>query len=347
MRSLKAVPFVVFLLVSRTAFPADLELSSVLEDLDAYLEWNPLREIGVILIGNDRVAFKLGIPIALVNYEEKVNIDPPVRKDGAIYLTEASITAIREALIRSRFSRKEEGFRVSTILIDPGHGGEDPGSVDEISIGDKKEQIREKDVVLTIFHDLSGMLAKAFPDKKILSTRSSDEYVSLEKRADMANALLEKTTDSILYISIHTNRTAFNNKASGFEVWYLPPEYKRTLLDEKNAGKEYLDILPILNSMLEEEISVESIVLAQEILAGINAKVGSLTVNRGLKEESWYVVRNTKMPAVLIEVGFLSNPEEAKRLADDAYLKDLAEGIYNGIRSFIARFEHSGSLRVR
>jgi N-acetylmuramoyl-L-alanine amidase len=343
---LKRIVPILILLQALVCFGEDRELSSLLEELDAYMEWNPLREIGVILVDKDRVAFKIGVPVALINYREKIDIDSPIRRDGAIYFSQEAVNAIREALIKSRFQGKDEGFRVSTILIDPGHGGKDPGSVDETIVKGKKTQILEKDVVLSISKQLAGLLSVEYTDKKILSTRSADTYPSLEDRAEMANSLLGKTTDSILYISIHANRVV-NTAASGFEVWYLPPKYKRTLLDEGNVGKENLDILPILNMMLEEEISVESVILAREILTGIDRRIGKLTLNRGLKEESFYVVRNAKMPAVLVEVGFLSNPDESARLSDAAYLKSIAEGIYDGVRSFIGRFEHEGSSGAR
>ncbi len=335
---MKRIAAAVLLSCAVVCSAAERELSSLLEELDAYLEWNSLRDIGVILIDKDRIAFKPGVPAVLLNYREQVPIDPPEMRGGAVYFTEKSVEAIREALIRSRFQGKEEGFRVSMILIDPGHGGKDPGSVDKIDVNGKKTDLYEKNIVLAVSRRLSQLLSAAYPDKKILTTRSSDVYPTLEERADMANSLLGKTTDSILYIAVHANR-ALNAGAKGFEIWYLPPEYKRTLLDEGNVGKENLDILPILNMMFEEEIAVESVILAREILMGMDARIGALTENRGLKEESFYVVRNAKMPAVLIEVGFLSNPEEAARLADDAYLNSVAEGIYDGIRSFIGRFE--------
>jgi N-acetylmuramoyl-L-alanine amidase len=165
---------------------------------------------------------------------------------------------------------------------------------------------------------LGVLLKGAFPDKEIVLTRTSDTFVSLEDRVVIANALLEKTTETVLYISIHANTSPFNKKASGFEVWCLPPEYKRTLVDVKRAGKENEDIVPILNSMLEEEISVESTVLAHEILAGLNSEIGGKSSNRGMRKNDWYVVRNARMPAVLTEVGFVTNPEEAARLGDEA-----------------------------
>ena len=99
--------------------------------------------------------------------------------------------------------------------------------------------------------------------------------------------------------------------------------------------------------MREEEISLESTVLAQNILAGLDASIGEKSANRGLRQNDWYVVRNARMPAVLTEVGFVSNAEEAPRLADPAYLKDVAQGMYSGVKAFIQGFERSGSGGAR
>ncbi|HVO38888.1 MAG TPA: N-acetylmuramoyl-L-alanine amidase [Spirochaetia bacterium] len=321
------------------------DLLSIVADLGAVLEWDPLGDRGVISLGEDRISLGVGLPWALINYRLMVPIEPPVRRDGAVMLSQAAVSAIGDAVQRDRVTRAAGHLRIAAILIDPGHGGEDPGAVGTYVDGKKSVQIREKDVVLQIGLTLSRTLQAAYPDKEILLTRSDDTYVTLENRADMANKLLGRSNDTILYVSLHANST-FNraSKARGFEVWYLPPEYRRTLLDSP-PGKDGTDkdIVPILNSMLEEEISVESIVLAREILSGLDRSVGALTDNRGMRQESWYVVRNAKMPAVLVEVGFMSNGEEAARLADDSYLKDIAAGLYTGISSFIARFERSGS----
>jgi N-acetylmuramoyl-L-alanine amidase len=96
-----------------------------------------------------------------------------------------------------------------------------------------------------------------------------------------------------------------------------------------------------MNSMREEEITLETTLLAQEILAGLAESIGDRTLDRGLLQNDWAVVRDSRMPAVLLEVGFVNNPEEAKRLADPAYLKDIARGIYTGIAGFLSRFERN------
>ena len=92
---------------------------------------------------------------------------------------------------------------------------------------------------------------------------------------------------------------------------------------------------------MEEEFTTESILMAQNIHDGMKAQIGDKSVSRGLREEEWYVVRNSRMPSVLIETGFLSNPDEGALLSDDAYLQKLAFGIYNGLQAFVTHFERS------
>ena len=323
------------------------ELLSLVAELGGTLEWDPLRGIGVIALGEDRIALQVGVPFVVVDYAVKVDIEAPTLRDGMVYLRSEAVAAVSDVVGRERLARAMERLRIGSVLIDPGHGGKDPGAIGRYTQGKTTVVVREKDVVLSISRSLGLMLAGAYPDKQILFTRGDDTYISLEDRADRANALLAKTTDTVLYISVHANATMKKSaKPTGFEVWYLPPAYKRNLLEGGSASID-ADMVPILNSMLEEEITVESIMLARDIHAGLAGRIGNVSPGRGLKEESWYVVRNTKMPAVLIEVGFISTPEEAARLDQQAYLNDVAAGIYDGVRAFISRFERGGSSRVQ
>jgi N-acetylmuramoyl-L-alanine amidase len=323
-------------------------LLALAADLGAVVEWDPLRDAGVISFGSDRISLAIGADAALVNYRLKVAIDPPVRRDGAVWLTTTTVKALSDAVQKDRLAHAAEHLRVAYILIDPGHGGRDSGAVGEYVQGKKTLTVMEKDIALQTAQALVSLLNAAFPDKEIMLTRDRDDTVALEDRPPIGNALLEKTNETVLWISIHANaKLRAGSTAKGFEVWYLPPQYSRTLLDEGSAGDENRDILPILNSMLEEEISLESTVLAQEILKGLEGKIGDRTDNRGLRQNDWYVVRNARMPAVLVEVGFVSSPEEAARLADAAYLRDIAEGMYDGVRGFIAQFEKNGSNGAR
>jgi N-acetylmuramoyl-L-alanine amidase len=331
----------VLLLLAAAGPPEEKNLLTLAHDMGAVLEWDPLRDAGVLVVGDDRISLGVGSDSALINYRLRISIDPPVRRDGAVLLTTAAVAAIGDAVQQDRLAHAGERMRVSYILLDPGHGGNDPGSLGYSADG-KTVVLKEKDITLAVALKLGEMLKAAYPDRQIVYTRTTDATVSLERRPDMANDILKKTSDTVLYIAIHANSSPLQKtKTTGFEVWYLPPSYRRSVLDKSSVQPEDLDILPILDMMKEEEISLETALLARQILAGLAGSIGDRTLNRGLLQNDWAVVRDSRMPAVLLEVGFVNNPDEAKRLADPAYLKDIAQGIYTGITGFITRFERN------
>ena len=169
-------------------------------------------------------------------------------------------------------------------------------------------------------------------------TRSKDEYLSLAQRTDIANAIKLQPNEAILYVSIHVN-SSLNKNSYGYEVWYLSPGYRRNVIDKNLVADK--DLYKVMNSMMEEEYTTESILIAKFIMDGLQAQIGNLSVNRGIKAEEWFVVRNSNMPAVLVELGFLSNEKEAKLLTEDSYLQKLSLGIYNGLAAFVTHFERS------
>ena len=216
----------------------DKNILSLASDLGAVLEWDPLRDAGVISFGDDRISIAVGTDSALINYRLKVQIDAPARRGGGVWLTTAAVGAIGDAVQKDRLAHAGEHLRVQYILLDPGHGGKDSGAVGSVASGKKQVPLMEKDITLTVGRALAGLLREGFPDKEVMLTRTDDTFVSLEDRVVIANGLLEKTKDTVLYVSIHANTSPFNKTASGFEVWCLPPSYERTLVDEKAAGKE-------------------------------------------------------------------------------------------------------------
>lgn len=301
--------------------------------LDADVAWNPLSQEITFTVGEHTAQCRIGKPLVFFDYREAaVTYAPQMSMDAQPILPAALFTQLEDF-----FKRFNTGsfFRVGAVLIDPGHGGRDPGTVGSYIENGKTIPVYEKNIALTVSLALDELLRKTYPDKKIILTRSGDTYPSLEERVEMANGVPLQKNEAILYISIHAN-ASLSNRASGFEVWYLPPEYRRNLIDKTTASKE---IVHILNSMMEEEFSTESILIAKNISDGLDAQIGKESKNRGLKEKEWYVVRNAKMPSVLIELGFVTNPEEAKRLNTPSYLQKCAQGIYNGLTAFISRFE--------
>ena len=227
------------------------------------------------------------------------------------------------------------------ILIDPGHGGKDPGAIGRHQLG--SHTVQEKDVVLQAGKILHQLLQARYPDKQVVLTRDDDRYLSLEQRTGIANSLTTETEDAVIFISVHAN-ASLNKNARGYEVWYLPPEIRRELISPDSLEHDSRELAPILNTMREEEYTRESVFLAQSIVDHFEQRVGDRSVNRGIREESWFVVRNAKMPAVLVELGFLTNEEEARLLGETGYLRTLAEAIYSAVASFVTRFEGGDGL---
>ncbi len=320
-----------------TTSAAPRPLVSAAAELGARLTWDPLTATGYLEKGGHRAAFKLGTPHWVLDGTELTRIDPVVLRDGAPVLSGAAAAALR-----AWFARKEEErtsqFHVAAILIDPGHGGKDPGALADHTLGGVKKRIVEKDVALTVALRIRDRLKERWPARTILMTRDSDVFPTLEERVEIANSLELGRNDAVIYVSIHAN-ASFNKNARGFEVWYLNPDYRRKLVDGASLPDTDKDIAPILNAMLEEEFTTESVLLAKRILDGMGTVIRDASPNRGLRAEEWFVVRNAKMPSVLVEVGFLTNPQDAALLADAAYLRSLGDGIYTGIVDFVDYFE--------
>ncbi|MDR2079848.1 MAG: N-acetylmuramoyl-L-alanine amidase, partial [Treponema sp.] len=171
--------------------------------------------------------------------------------------------------------------------------------------------------------------------------REGDTFPSLEQRVDLANAVPLKDNEAIIFVSIHANASQ-NKQARGYEVWYLPQDYRRDLLDKSKY--EDSAIFEIENTMMEEEFTTESILMAGSILKRIGESLGNQIPSRGLKAEQWFVVRNARMPSVLVELGFVTNETDALLMNDDGYLKKLSEAVYKGIIDFVALFERSGGF---
>lgn len=317
-------------------------LQPQLELWQGTLHFDPLTGIGRIVAGPDLISFKIDQSTLLLGGSTLLAAAAPRLVGNAIHMASSTVSAIKEWLDLRRAERAAK-TSVAVILIDPGHGGRDPGAIGEHGSGSNKFRVLEKDVTLSIGLQLYEQLKQRWPDKTILITRSDDSFPTLEDRVTMANGHDLSVNEAVIYVSIHAN-ASFNTRARGFEVWYLNPEYRRTVVDGKKAEGIDKEVLPIINTMLEEEYTTESIFLARSILDGLQTNVGQITGNRGIRAEEWFVVRNARMPSVLVEVGFVTNEEEARLLASDSYLQKLTKGIYNGVVNFVDYFESRRGL---
>ncbi len=298
--------------------------------------WDTLSESGILEKGGHQLSFRIDEPLMMLDSTALVIVDAPSMENGVVKVSQEFLTAAEQYF---KESEDGSGFKIGAILIDPGHGGKDPGAAGNFKVNGKNVKVQEKDVVLSIGKTLSQKLKEAYPSKQILMTRSNDTYLKLSERTDIANGVKLAPNEAIIYVSIHAN-ASLDKKSRGYEVWYLSPGYRRTVLD-KSQTEEDKSLFPILNSMMEEEYTAESILIAKFIMDGLEPQIGKDSKARGIKAEEWFVVKNSKMPSVLIEVGFVTNEKEALNLNNPAYLQRVSTGIYNGISAFVTHFERS------
>lgn len=321
----------------------NITIKEAKERLNADVYWEPLTE--ELLFSKNDMTASLLLDSDMVLYSNKsysILTKPATFESGEIKISNECLKEIRNFFENIRVPT-EIGYHVGAILIDPGHGGRDAGCVGSYTENGKTHILYEKNIALSISLDLYNRLKKTYPDKNIMLTRNDDTYPTLPERVKMANSIKVNKNEAILYISIHAN-ASLNSRAQGFEVWYLPPEYRRELINKEDAPK---DIHSILNSMLEEEYTMESVLMAKAVLDGLDKEISNVSRNRGIREDEYIVVKNVKMPSILVEVGFVSNKEEAKRLNTPEYLKKCTNGIYNGLVSFIYQFESSRGFIVK
>lgn len=319
---------------------ATLNLLDEAKKMGAVVYWDSLSGSGVLEKNGHQISFRAGDSLVLKDYTLLSLVEAPELKSGTLFVSKAFLSDA-EAFFKTQTDASS--YKIGAILIDPGHGGKDPGAMDTHTVKGKKITVTEKDVNLAVGKMLYTRLKAAYPDKQILMTRSTDVFISLAQRTEIANSVKLKENEAILYVSIHVN-ASLDKKANGYEVWYLTEDYRRTVLNKKDVDEHIAkdkDVFNILNSMTEQEFTIESQLIAKLIMDGLQAQIGSQASPRGIKAEEWFVVRNSNMPAVLVELGFLTNEKEALLLADTAYLQKAAFGIYNGLAAFVTHFERS------
>ena len=225
------------------------------------------------------------------------------------------------------------GLGVKRVVVDPGHGGKDPGAVGP-------RGVREKDVTLAIAKKLKRRLQQKLK-LEVFLTRNSDKFLPLEERTALAN-----TKKADLFISIHTNAHK-NRSVHGISTYLLnvatDAEAARLAAFENAVStKRISDLEKILNDLMLNSKINESSRLAysvQEGLIGRLLKRYSSIKNLGVKQAPFYVLIGAQMPSIMIETSFITNKREEKRLASSAYQGAVVDGIVVGIRAYIKQIE--------
>lgn len=222
-----------------------------------------------------------------------------------------------------------------TILIDPGHGGEDEGATTKYYYSKKKwKVIKEKDLALSLAKKIHTQLKKR--NFKSYLTRSVDRTVTLAERADLAEKI-----KADLFISVHINSSA-GKKGRGFETYYLDNHNDSAIkkveeIENKDLKGDALVVNKILTDLVIERTVKSSKGLANSIHYQIQRLVSKKYKlrDRGVKPGLFYVLALTKRPAILLEVGFLSNSKDLKKILNPSFQMRYAKAVAVGISNFI------------
>ena len=226
-------------------------------------------------------------------------------------------------------NKEKKKWQFDTIIIDPGHGGKDPGSVGY-------KGTKEKDIVLDVSKRLARKIQKNLRVKTIL-TRDEDVFIRLQDRTKFAN-----TNEGDLFISIHVNSNE-SKKPYGFETYLLRPGRNQEAINvalrenavielEGNKFEKLTDEQLIQATIAQSGFVQYSEQFAALIQEEIDKRVQSR--NRGVKQAGFYVLMGASMPNVLIELGYISNPNEEKKLNSSSYRDMLATSIYYAILKY-------------
>ncbi|MCK9290168.1 MAG: N-acetylmuramoyl-L-alanine amidase [Bacteroidales bacterium] len=239
----------------------------------------------------------------------------------------------------------QRGSKIQTVVIDPGHGGRDPGALGKRS--------KEKDIVLDVALKTGEYIRKNLPDVKVIYTRSRDEFVELHRRAAIAN---ENNAD--VFISIHCN-SAKDSRVSGAETFVMGEHRTEANLEvaklenaaillEDNQDETYGGFDPnstaayIALSLFQSANTHQSIKLAQHVQEQFATRVGRK--DRSVQQAGFLVLYRTTMPSILIELGFISNPAEEAFLISEQGKVYMASAIFRAFRDYKNQFEKENRL---
>ena len=252
--------------------------------------------------------------------------------------------------VPSRAQSDNAVLQLKTVVIDAGHGGKDAGCVSR----DKKTF--EKTITLDIAQRLEKKILAAYPDVAVKMTRSTDVFVELENRAVIANK-----AGANLFISIHVNSVASGTAAHGFSIHCLGQSARKgndlysknlelvkrensVIMLEDDYKTKYQGFDPndpqsyIIFSLMQNAHLSQSLSFAEDI-ANSFTKVGPIKYSRGVSQDPFWVLWRTTMPAVLIEVGFMSNPEDLAAMRTEKGRDGIAEGIFRAFVTFKGRYD--------
>ena len=290
-------------------------------------QWDSVSQVVTLNYQGLQAKAMVGSNLVIINNEQIFLSVPLKRKRDVVFVPFDFEPRVIERLKGLSYDYGVKKFKL--IMIDPGHGGKDPGAIG-------KSGLQEKEVVLDISQRLKSSLQQK--GMEVEMTRTADEFIPLEDRS-----LIAHKAKADLFVSVHANSSRARN-ASGLEVYYLRDLTAEVKKDIFKVTK-YRDVfsqfsmeknIPVLNEILFDMMHLykqaESKRLAEHLTQDTADAIHSKS--RGSMAAGFSVLRNTLIPAVLIEVGFLSNKAEESLLATDSYRQKIADGICESILKY-------------
>lgn len=239
---------------------------------------------------------------------------PSLESSGRLYIAKADyLHVVRPILTPQVFPNKPEYRRV---IIDAGHGGNDPGAKNDAY------RLDEKTLTLDVAQRLKRLLEQR--GFEVIMTREGDHFVPLSRRPRIANR-----AKGDLFISIHFN-AAYSATAEGFESFVLTPQYQASSKFSKPAKRD--------NQRFDgNEQDPWNVLLGYHVQRALTDRMGG--PDRGLKRARFLVLKHLDCPGVLVELGFISHPQTAQKVRRDVYRQGLAESLYNGIVQYAKRLK--------
>ena len=237
------------------------------------------------------------------------------------------------AAASNKLSKKQKASKI--IVLDPGHGGDDVGALSQ------NKKLREKDIVLNVSKKTASLLKER--GYKVLFTRSNDRFIKLRSRTSFAN-----DKGAHLFISIHANAAPNKQKAksmNGIETFFLSPSRSERSMNAANLENKadtdemnYFTKVSFLNFLNREKI-IASNKLAIDMQAALlkSVRASYKVSDGGVREAPFWVLVGALMPAVLIEIGYISHPDESQKIANSKYQDRLAKGIADGVDEYFAK----------
>jgi N-acetylmuramoyl-L-alanine amidase len=217
---------------------------------------------------------------------------------------------------------------VGTVIIDAGHGGQDPGATYRWAF--HGSVVQEKDLTLDIAKRTAGLLRSSHPTLQVILTRSDDRYVSLEERSRIASSA-DLHNKGGLFVSIHVN-SAPTASASGFEVLTKRQDKRIVLLDSLTP----LSNIPLYSGFnateLNRLLNHRNLIIASTFAQTLDERLVT-SRNRGVKEQDLWVLNQSRMPSVMVEVGFLTNEGDARDLLSPQWRQRLAQALSAAIEA--------------